>query len=347
MCLISILNKKRVEQHELVLKLFSKKSIVILSASFIRYECACRNMRENWTNMNGLLLGEIIMHKSDIQCHIAYNALILLCLSLCIFPSKGFALPKENKTKIVIVTGASRGVGRALVEELLLEKIKVIAIVREQKSLNTLLQKYPEQLQVIESDLSIPKEQTNIIEKINEPVIHYLVHNAGIIEPLGTQAFLEAKPEVLRKIFEVNVMAPILLTNALGSKLKEGSRILNISSVAGDKATAGLGAYCVTKVALDRFSESLQLDRPHGVLSTSVHPGRVDTGMQVDLRNHVSKDFVTEKYVKYKNENRLIAPKKVAKYLKWLLISSSDTQFLKKKHDMEDQSHHIYWDKGD
>lgn len=247
--------------------------------------------------------------------------------------------------KVAIVTGASRGVGKALVQELLNEKFKVIVVVRNKKSLDALEKKYPEKLQIIEADLSTPEGQNKIIGKILEPEIHYLVHNAAIIEPLGTRALLEARSEDLRKIFETNVMAPILITNALNGKLKRGSRILNVSSIAGDRAVSGIGAYCITKVAIDRFSESLQLDKPHGILVTSVHPGQVDTGMQSELRNHKTDDFSTERYVKFKNNNILIPPETSAKFLKWLLVDSTDVLFLKKKHDIYDESHHIYWNK--
>lgn len=272
--------------------------------------------------------------KSVINYFIFLTSLICLCL----LPFKSAALKKENQ-KVAVVTGASRGIGKALIEELLNEQIKVIAIVRNEKSLTVLIQKYPNQLQVIEADLSTPKGQNNIVGNIEEPEVHYLVHGAGVIEPLGSNALLEAKPEILRNILEVNVMAPIMLTNALGGKLKTGSRVLNISSVAGDKATLGLGAYCISKVALDRFSESLQLDHPHEILATSVHPGRVDTDMQADLRNHKSADFLSEKYVKYKIENKLISSQKTAKYLKWLLVDSTKEQYLKKKHNIDEELH--------
>lgn len=248
---------------------------------------------------------------------------------------------KQGNQKVAVVTGASRGIGKALIGEFLNEQIKVIAIVRNEKSLNVLKQKYPNQLQIIEADLSTPKGQNNIVGRIQESEIHYLVHGAAVIEPLGSNALLEAKPEILRDLLEVNVVAPIMLTNALGGKLKAGSRVLNISSVAGDKATLGLGAYCISKAALDRFSESLQLDHPHEILATSVHPGRVDTDMQSELRNHKSTDFLSKKYVKYKVENKLISPQKTAKYLKWLLLNSTKEQFLKKKHNIDEELHLI------
>lgn len=243
-----------------------------------------------------------------------------------------------------LVTGASRGIGLSLTQQLLEDKIKVIAIVRDKASLNALYQKYPHDLEIIEADLSSIEEFLHITNCIQESKIDYLVHNAAIIEPLGKEALIEAPLSSLNKILQVNLLAPILLTASLNSKLVKGSRILNISSRAGEKAGPGLGMYCISKAGLDMYTESLQLDHPHGILSASVHPGEVDTGMQEDLRSHDPAEFPYSRFFQENlQEKKLISPDISAKFLKWLLIKTTDESFVKSKHNIYDTSHHLDW----
>lgn len=283
------------------------------------------------------------------------NAIILTVLCLSVFtniisckenPHKETTI--HNTTKIAVVSGANRGIGLAIVEQLIKEKVKVIAIARNTESLLFLLQQFPNQIEIIKADLSTEQGQKSILDQFKESKIDYLVHNAAIIQPIGTNSFLDASPEDLRKIIETNLISPIILTNLLGSKLKEGTRVLNVSSRAGEKAYSGLGAYCTTKAGLDMYTESLQLDRPHGILAASVHPGEVDTGMQSNLRDNKSPDFPFSKFfIKNYHEKKLISPELSGKYIVWLLLKTSDQQFTQQKHNIYDTSHHMHWDSKD
>lgn len=270
---------------------------------------------------------------------IRYFTFFLCLFVLCIGQQKIIA-------ETALVTGASRGIGLSLVQQLLEDKIKVIAVVRDRASLDALCQKYPDTLKIIEADLSSLEGFLHITDCIQESKIDFLVHNAAIIGPLGKEVLIEAPISELNRILQINLIAPILLTASLNSKLVEGSRILNISSRAGEKAGPGIGMYCVSKAGLDMYTESLQLDRPHGVLSACVHPGEVDTGMQEDLRcQDVTRFPFASFFRKNLNENKLISPDISAKYLKWLLLETSDENFVKTKHNIYDQSHHLYWHK--
>lgn len=232
----------------------------------------------------------------------------------------------------VLITGASRGIGYALTKQLLEEDLRVIAIVRNKESLTSLTAKYP-RIQVIEFDLSNLDMIDTIVKDIQESKIDYIVHNAAIIEPIGSKALLEAPIPSLRRVLEINLLAPILLTASLQSKLGHGTRILNISSGAGDKAFKGLGIYCVSKAGIDMYTQSLQLDRPHGVLCASVHPGVVDTNMQKELRNSNAEEFpLADLFKNIYREGKLISADDSAKYLKHLLLKTTDEDFVKNKH---------------
>jgi benzil reductase ((S)-benzoin forming) len=248
--------------------------------------------------------------------------------------------------KTALVTGASRGIGFALVKELLKDNVRVIAVVRDRKSLVVLTQTYPERLQIIEADLSSPEGVLGVATSIQEPKLDYLVHNAAMIEPIGEEALLKASPVNLQKIIVTNLLAPILLTASVATKLMKGSRILNISTNT-ENAYTGTGMYGVSKAGLDMYTKSLQLDRPHGVLAAYVYPGEVNTGMQGDLRNHDVKEFPRAPlFHKKLEEGRLISAETSASYLKWLLLNTTDEQFVEKKHDIYDSSHHPHWLEG-
>ncbi len=261
--------------------------------------------------------------------------------SLSMLMSIGRKLPEEPQT--ALITGASRGIGFSLVKQLLKDKIKVIAIVRNSKSLEFLADKYSN-LQIIEADLSSSHGVSGIAGKIQDFKIDYLIHNAAIIEPLGKAALLEASLEILEKSLITNLLSPILLTASLNAKLTSGSRVLNISSRAGDQVIEGVGMYCVTKAGLDMYTKSLQLDHSHDILVASVHPGEVNTGMQENLRAPTMEEFpLVRLFQQNLEEGNLIKAKISASYLKWLLLKTKDEYFTKGKHNIYDKSHHLYW----
>ncbi len=250
----------------------------------------------------------------------------------------------KAETKTALITGASRGIGFALVQQLLEDNIHVIAIVRNKASLEALTQKYPHHLDIIQADLSSPEGILSIQAKIKAPRIDYLVHNAAVIEPLGKEALINASPEALQKILTVNLMAPVLLTASLKDKLTKGSRILNVSSRAGEKAYPGLSMYCITKAGLDMHTTSLQLDKPLGILAAFVHPGEVETGIQGNLRDHDVKEFPYAVFFQQNlAEKKLMPAETSAKFLKWLLVGTADDYFVSKKHDIYEPDHHLSW----
>lgn len=250
----------------------------------------------------------------------------------------------QSRPKVAVVTGASRGIGYCFVQELLKKGTHVYAISRNLEALKTLQRDYPDRLILVKADLSTEKGQQQVSKDVKHDTIDYLVHNAAVIQPLGLKALTDASPQELRTILETNLIAPILLTANLSHKLKPGSRILNISSRAGDMMIPGMGMYCTTKTALDKYTQSLQLDRPNNILAANVHPGEVDTGMQADLRGESKDSFpLAEHFFKANSEGRQIPPQLSAKYLVWLVAESSDQQFTQEKHDIYALWHHPYW----
>ena len=176
---------------------------------------------------------------------------------------------------IALVTGASRGIGRAIAVELgrthhILvggrDAAAVDAVVAELPS----AEPYVADLVADLSGASLPP----LPERLD-----VLVHSAGV-EDGGTVE--ETDSEVWRRVFEVNVFAVAALTRrALPALRAAEGLVVAINSGSGLASGPGGGVYAGSKFALRALTDALrEEERPHGVRVSSIHPGRVDTDMQ-------------------------------------------------------------------
>ena len=107
-----------------------------------------------------------------------------------------------------------------------------------------------------------------------------LVHNAGVAFP---DLFVESRIHDWRTTFEVNVIGPVALTQALLPALRRAKgQVIFVNSGAGLNVLAGMASYSASKFALRAFADSLRAEEPT-LRVTSVHPGRVATAMQRQL----------------------------------------------------------------
>lgn len=164
--------------------------------------------------------------------------------------------------KTVLLTGASKGLGRALAVQLDAKGCRLLLVARDTDRLQT-LQKV---LQVPNSqffpcDLSDGDARSKLIEQIirNESRIDLLVHCAGV----GTHSKLsQLTPEEVCMVLETNTVAPLELTSAFFSLLPkdESAGIVNIGSVAGELTLPGMGVYNASKAALHAFSRAVSIE---------------------------------------------------------------------------------------
>jgi len=188
-------------------------------------------------------------------------------------------------SKVWFITGASRGLGRNLVEAVLAHGDLVAATARNPDQLDDLAAQYPGQLEVVQLDVTDQKQITaaitHTIEKFGR--IDVLVNNAG----MGVLGAAEAySDEQVRNQLETNLHAPIALTRAvLPYMRKQGSgRILQISSVGGRIGSPALTVYQAAKFGLTGFSEALAKEvKPLGIWVTSVEPGGLRTSIFADM----------------------------------------------------------------
>jgi len=162
-----------------------------------------------------------------------------------------------------IVTGASSGIGRALVVELIRGGASVVAMARRDDRLKVLEAEVaaPERFAWIAGDVTSRADRAAAIDLCRQRFggLDALVNNAGI-GALGP--FTEADATRLRQVFEVNLFAPAELLREALPQLRQGRSpiIVNVGSVLGHVAVPGKSEYCASKFALHGLSDSLRIE---------------------------------------------------------------------------------------
>ncbi|MEU3512701.1 SDR family oxidoreductase [Streptomyces longwoodensis] len=178
------------------------------------------------------------------------------------------------KGAVVLVTGGSRGLGRAFVDELFARgAAKVYATARDPHTVT-----HPDAVPLA-LEVTDPDSVAAAAARAQDATV--LVNNAGV--SLGG-SFLDSPVEDVRRAFETNFYGPLLVTRAFVPVLERngGGHVLNVHSVLSWLGVAG--PYSATKAALWSQSNSLRLElRPRGIAVTGLHVGYVDTDMAADV----------------------------------------------------------------
>ncbi|EWS80279.1 short-chain dehydrogenase [Brachybacterium phenoliresistens] len=209
--------------------------------------------------------------------------------------------PAAPSRPLVLVTGATRGIGRAVAQELAADHDLVLGG-RDASALAELAASLEEAggaaPQLLAADLTDAAQVARAVEELGLAAgLDGVVHSAGILVP-GTVEDLA--PEDWARSFATNVTAVAELTRLLlpGLRARRGT-VVTINSGSGYTAGAGGGAYAASKFALRALTDALrQEERPHGVRVVSIHPGRVDSDMQRQLRSFEDGAYEVEKYLR-------------------------------------------------
>ena len=179
---------------------------------------------------------------------------------------------------IVVITGASRGIGAAITAELE-DTYRLILVGRDREALHTVSQRCSD-AQVELCDLSNPLEIKELARRVGD--VDVLINNAGM-EAFGDLADLTWTE--WQQAFALNVFAVAELTAQLlpGLRRQKG-QVLMMNSGAGRFSGAGMGIYAGTKHALHALTVAVREEERGTVRVTAIHPGRVDTPMQRRMR---------------------------------------------------------------
>lgn len=194
----------------------------------------------------------------------------------------------------VLVTGASQGIGRALVLSAAKRGAKVIAVARSADLLDEVVREVRATAGTIEpiiADITNAEDRARMSTTVTEKFggLDVLINNAGIG---ATGHFMDSDPQVLRTIFETNYFALVEVTRTFLPMLKVGTTpaIVNISSVVGRRALPARSLYSSSKFAVQGFSEAIRAElAKDGVDVIIVNPGLTQTNFSKNMLEQKAK----------------------------------------------------------
>lgn len=221
---------------------------------------------------------------------------------------------------LFILTGASRGMGLAMAEQLLGPDIFLLCISRNtNEALASRASQLGCKLEQWPIDLEHSVETAAMLTQwlasrtTGSFTTATLINNAGVIP--GIAPLSASNPVGLSRALRVGLEAPLLLTAAFLNATEAWNvprKVLNISSGLGRRALASQAAYCAAKAGMDHFTRSLALDealKPLGAKVCSLAPGVIDTDMQVQLRQADASAFPDKNsFVALKAKGQLTSP---------------------------------------
>jgi len=178
-----------------------------------------------------------------------------------------------------IVTGASRGLGLALARALHDRGFGLVVDARGGEALESAWTGV-EGVVALEGDVADPWHRSALTVASGDR-IDVIVNNASQLGPSPQPALREYPLDELRRVFEVNVIAPLALVQTAVPKLAGGARIVNITSDAAEEPYEGWGGYGSSKAALDQWTRILAAEHPTWRVYT-VDPGDMRTQMHQD-----------------------------------------------------------------
>lgn len=202
-----------------------------------------------------------------------------------------------NTKKTIVITGANRGIGYSMTKLCVARGDTVYALCRNSSDALTQLSSAVN-LHIIEQvDVSTEQGIAQAVKALNQVKIDLLINNAGI---LRNESLQDLNAVTITEQFNVNALAPLLMTHALLPNLGSGSKIALITSRMGsitDNTSGGRYGYRMSKAALNIAAMSLAQDLKGENISVGIyHPGYVQTDM-VNHSGDISSDVAAERLI--------------------------------------------------
>ncbi len=221
----------------------------------------------------------------------------------------------DLSNKVAVVTGASRGLGAGIAEEMATHGLRLGLCARAVPAIPAASQS----TQVLVRSVDVTDEKaldlfaTEVVNTLGP--IDLWINNAGILEPVN--ALRKVRSQDFKHHLDVNVLGVFhgskIFANHVRSRDRSGV-LINISSGAARSPYAGWSAYCAGKAAVDRMSECIDIEEDDsGLIIYSVAPGIIDTDMQELIRTMTADRFpLVEKFRNLKSEGAFTTADKVA-----------------------------------
>jgi 3-oxoacyl-[acyl-carrier protein] reductase len=214
-------------------------------------------------------------------------------------------MPDKLTNQVALVTGGSRGIGRAVCLALAAEGAHLIVHYHRNRSAAEEVREFvrPTPVSLAQADLGSADSISRMVESLGDTNVDILVNNAGVWKPTPLGSTSDA---VLHEVLNTNLAGMFWMTQAVLPRLRDGARVVNLSSTAGRVGIAsGRSAYGAAKAGVDSFTKSWALElAPRGIRVNAVAPGYVETDMTAEhfsnpetrenaLRRHPLGQFTT------------------------------------------------------
>ena len=202
---------------------------------------------------------------------------------------------------VALITGGSRGLGRALATELAARKWQVIIDGRDVAALEKAAAEMgPGVVTALPGDVDDPRHRTELIATVRElGGLDLLVNNASVLGPSPQPKLADYPLDVLDRVYKVNVLAPLALIQVVLPELRADGTIVNVTSDAGVEAYEGWGGYGSSKAALDQLSNILGAEHP------SFHVYAFDPG---DMRTQMQQEAFPAEDISGRPEPETVVP---------------------------------------
>jgi short-subunit dehydrogenase len=180
--------------------------------------------------------------------------------------------------KRILITGASRGIGRAIALKLAAAETEILLHGRDTVALREVCRAASAKGAVVKElihDLATPAGVNDLVSAAGARPLNVLVNNAGIAV---VKPFAEVTAVEWEQTLGVNVTAPFMLTQHFAPRMAPGSTVVNVLSVAAKTGFPNWSAYCMSKFALEGFSQCVREElRNHRVRVVNVYPAATST----------------------------------------------------------------------
>jgi short-subunit dehydrogenase len=214
--------------------------------------------------------------------------------------------------KRYLITGASRGIGRAIAEQLAADDVVLLLHGRDTVALaqtRKAVEPRCAEVVLLVHDLAKRSGVCDLIAQVGNAPIDLLVNNAGVavVKPFTEITTIEWEQTV-----GVNITAPFMLTQHFASRMPPGSSIVNILSIAARSGFPNWSAYCMSKFALEGFSQCVREElRDRKIRVINVYPAATDTNIWNDIEGN-------------RPRAKMISPKDVASAVAYALSRPTD-----------------------
>lgn len=228
-------------------------------------------------------------------------------------------------SKVIILTGASRGIGLAAAHYLLKQSHKLVVVARSEPPLRELEKQYPEQVAVLAGDLAdftLGDKAVQLAQQRYSKLDGVIV-NHGVLDPVKRIA--DSTAEEWRAAYDINFFSAIALAKAALQPLRQSKGcMVFVSSGAAANAYPTWGAYGSAKAALNHLAMTMASEEKD-ITSIAVRPGVVDTEMQRDIRekhNTAMDAGDAKRFAELKSSGSLLKPEQPGHVMAKLVLDA-------------------------